>query len=160
MPTTLTSPNDVAVVTNPAASDCTHTSVLVIPQPQAHRAEYGLGAPTGSMRTVNLPDRAQWSNRLAEFSVCNSGRLVALEIDDTQLGAIAQVNKSPFLGADYDRTDDRVVIMLGNPAAGTSPLSHSVGVPRSLDILEDGHGRARALRVGYENGQALLAFLA
>lgn len=161
MPTTLTSPNDVAVVTNPAASDCTHTSVLVSPQPQAHRAaEFGLGAPTGSMRTVSVPDRGQWSNRLAEFSVCNNGRLVALEIDDTQLGAIAQVTRSPFLGADYDRTDDRVVISLGNPAAGTSPLTHSVGLPRTLDILEDGRGRARALRVGYESGQALLAFLA
>jgi hypothetical protein len=161
MPTTLTLPNDGAVVTNPAASDCTHTSVLVIPQPQAHRApEFGLGAPTGSMRTVNIPDRAQWSNRLAEFSVCNSGRLVALEIDDAQLGAIAQVTKSPFLSADYDRSDDRVVIMLGKPAVGTSPLSHSVVAPSSLDILEDRHGRARALRVGYARGQALLAFLA
>jgi hypothetical protein len=161
MPTTLTSPNDVAVVTNPAASDCTHTPVLAMPQPKAHRAaESDLGAPTRSMRTVTLTDRAQWSNRLAEFSVCNTGRLVALEIDDTQLGAIAQVTESPFLGADYDRTDDRVVIMLGNPAGSTSHLTHSVAVPRSLDILEDGRGRARALRVGYESGQALLAFLA
>lgn len=161
MPTTLISPNDVAVVTDPAASDCTPTPVLVIPQPKSSRAtESGQGAPTRSMRTVAITDRTQWSNRLAEFSVCNSGRLVALEIDDTQLGAIAQVTKSPFLGAYYDRTDDRVVIMLGNPAAGSSPLTHSVGVPRSLGILEDGHGRARALRVGYESGQALLAFLA
>jgi hypothetical protein len=50
--------------------------------------------------------------------------------------------------------------MLGNPAGSTSHLTHSVAVPRSVDILEDGHGRARALRVGYESGQALLAFLA
>jgi hypothetical protein len=50
--------------------------------------------------------------------------------------------------------------MLGNPAGSTSHLTHSVAVPCSLNILEDGRGRARALRVGYESGQALLAFLA
>lgn len=161
MPTTLTPPNDASGIANPAASDCTHTAVLVIPQPKAPgAAESGMGAPTRSMRTVPLTDRAQWSTRLTEFSVCNTGRLVALEIDDTQLGAIAQVTESPFLGADYDRADDRVVIMLANPAGSTSHLTHSVAVPRSLDILEDGRGKARALRVGYERGQAILAFVA
>lgn len=136
-------------------------SVLVIPQPKASRvAEFGLGAPTKSMHTVTLTDRTQWSNRLAEFSVRNTRRPAALEIDDTQLGAQAQVTDFPFLGADYDRTDDRVVIMLGNPAGSTSHLTHSIAAPSSLDILEDGDGKAMALRVGDEGGQALLTFLA
>jgi nucleotide-binding universal stress UspA family protein len=136
-------------------------SVLVIPQPKAHRAaEFGVGAPTKSMQTLALTDRAKWSNQLAEFSIRNKGRPAALEIDDTQLGAQAQVTDFPFLGADYDRTDDRVAIMLGNPSGSTSHLTHSIAAPSSLDILEDGDGKALALRVGDEGGQALLTFLA
>lgn len=136
-------------------------SVLVIPQPKAPRADdFGLSAPTRSMHTVTLTDRTQWSNRLAEFSVRNTGRPAALEIDDAQLGAQAQVTDFPFLGADYDRTDDRLAIMLGNPAGGTSHLTHSIVAPSSLDILEDGDGKALVMRVGDEGGQALLTFLA
>ena len=112
------------------------------------------------MHTVTLTDRRQWSNRLAEFSVRNKGRPAALEIDDTQLGAQAQVTDFPFLGADYDHTDDRLVIMLGNPTGSTSHLTHSIIAPSSLDILEDGDGKALVLRVGDDGGQALLTFLA
>ena len=134
----------------------TTCSVLVLPQPLG---EPRTMAPVTSMHTQTLTDRAQWTARLGEISRRNAGRRVSLEIDDTRLGAQAQATDYPFLGADYDRTDDRVTIMLGNPVGGTSHLTHTVTAPVSIDLLEGNDGKARVLRVEDEGGQALVTFL-
>lgn len=134
----------------------TTCSVLVLPQPVG---EPRVIAPITAMHTQTLSDRTLWSARLGEISRRNVGRRVSLEIDDTRLGAQAQATDYPFLGADYDRTDDRVTIMLGNPKGGTSHLTHTITAPVSIDLLEGNDGHARVLRVEDEGGQALVTFL-
>ena len=134
----------------------TTCSVLVLPQPVG---EPRMDAPITTMHTQTLSDRTLWSARLGEISRRNAGRRVSLEVDDTRLGAQAQATDYPFLGADYDRTDDRVMIMLGNPVGGTSHLTHTVTAPVSIDLLEGNDGKAKVLRVEDEGGQALVTFL-
>jgi nucleotide-binding universal stress UspA family protein len=138
----------------------TTCSVLVVPQPAAKRRGADASAPpVAGTKTVTMSDRSEWSAKLAAFTRANAGRRVALEIDDVQQGAQMQARDFPFLGADYDRGDNRVEIMLGSPAGGMSHLTHSIVAPTSLDLLEDLKGRAIALRVEDDRGQALLTFL-
>ena len=137
----------------------TTRSVLVLPQPRKrrlHRTDDQGTAPAGKTETIT--NRDLWTSRLAELSRRNAGRDVTLEIDDAGLGAQTQATNFPFLGIDYDRGDDRIAIMLGNPAGGTAHLTHSIVAPLSLDILEGVDGTTLALRIENEPGQALLVF--
>lgn len=134
----------------------TTCSVLVLPQPVG---EPRAVSPITAMHTQTMSDRTLWSARLGEISRRNAGRRVSVEIDDTRLGAQAQATDYPFLGADYDRSDDRVTIMLGHPTGGTSHLTHTIIAPVSIDLLEGNDGKAKVLRVEDEGGQALVTFL-
>ena len=134
----------------------TTCSVLVLPQALAEPQAI---SPVTAMHTQTLSDRALWTARLGEISRRNAGRRVSLEIDNTRLGAQALATGYPFLGADYDRSDDRVLVMLGNLAGGTSHLTHAITAPVSIDLLEGNDLKARVLRIEDENGQALVTFL-
>lgn len=133
-------------------------SVLVVPRPRRMR-DHARENQAAAGRTETIVNREEWPTRLAELSHRNAGRRVALEVDDPELGAQAEATNFPFLGMDYDRSDDRIAIMLGNPAGGTSHITHSVAAPISVDILEGHDGKTLALRVEVEMGQTLLTFV-
>ena len=130
-------------------------SLLVVPRP---RWEDMQTRPAGS-RTEMLADPKEWPARLADLSRRNKGRRVTLEVDDPEFGAQAQVTNFPFLGMDYDRGDDRIAIMLGDPTGGASHLTHSVASPVAVEILEGRDGRTAALRIEEAMGQTLLMFV-
>jgi nucleotide-binding universal stress UspA family protein len=133
------------------ASPC---SVLVIPRPPHRLAE---GHATG--RTDILVDPKEWPTRFAELSRRNAGRHVVLELDNTELGAGAQVMNYPFMGIDYDRADDRITIMLGDALGGAAHLTHSIVRPIAVEILEGRSGRTRVIRIEEANGHVLLMFM-
>jgi hypothetical protein len=114
---------------------------------------------TGGGRTEMLRDHTLWTPRLATLTRENVGRPVELEIADASLGARTQVRRCPFLGMDYDRGDDQIAIMIGDPRGGVSHLTHPVSSPLSLEILEGVYGKTLALRVVTREGRALLTFL-
>ena len=129
-------------------------SLLVVPRPRWEEAQR-----TRSGRTQTIVDPSEFPARLAELSQRNTGRRVTLEIDDPEFGAQAQVTNYPFLGMDYDRSDDRLTIMLGDPAGDASHLSHTVSSPLAVEILDGRDGRTAALRIEQAMGQTLLMFV-
>lgn len=138
----------------------TIASVLILPQPRKRRLPRSGDKAAAASRTETVADPMLWAERLAALSRRNAGRRVAVEIDDVALGAQTEARDFPFLGMDYDRHDGRIVIMLGDPAGGTAHLTHSVGAPLSVDVLEDAAGDTLAIRVENEPGQALVTFVA
>ena len=135
--------------------------VLVLPRTRRHTAASWMSehaTPATSRRTQTFTDRRQWPERLATVSRQNTGRIVALEIDDVDLGAQAQASGYPFAGAAYDHIDDRIEVMLGARKAGGAHLTHSVEAPTSIDLLERADGELMALRIANARGQILLTF--
>ena len=129
-------------------------SLLVVPRPRWEEVRN-----RRSGRTQTIVDPSEFPARLADLSRRNAGRRVTLEIDDPDFGAQAQVTNYPFLGMDYDRSDDRLTIMLGDPAGGASHLSHTVASPLAVEILDGRDGRTAALRIEQAMGQTLLMFV-
>lgn len=140
----------------------TTCSVLVLPRASRHGARSVPEVPPPAnrpVRTETLTDRDQWAARLAELSRRAAGRTVAVEIDDTELGAQAQVTGYPFMGVDHDRRDDRIEIMVGARGPGRAHLTHSIDCPTSVDVLERHDGQLLALRIANDRGQALISFI-
>lgn len=102
-----------------------------------------------------MPARSEWPRVLKDFSRRNAGRPTRLEIDDPELGAQWGELELRFRGAAYEPRFRRVEIMLsdGNP---TDHLTHSVEAVTDVDVMLDGAGRERVLRIGYAGGQTLL----
>jgi nucleotide-binding universal stress UspA family protein len=133
------------------ASSC---SILAIPRTShPHDADHGTG------RTELLTDPGEWPARFAELTRRNAGRHVSLDLDDAEFGADAQVRNYPFLGIDYDRVDDRIAIMLGDPLAEAAHLTHTIAQPDVVEILEGRDGRTLVIRIAKPRGQAWLMFM-
>ena len=104
--------------------------------------------------------RAQWGTQLDEFSRRNVGRRGVLEVDDPEIGAQAQENDYPLLGATFDPHDQRVELMFGQLGDVNRRLSRGIGGVNSIDVLRDDRGRDIALRIAHGVGQTLLTFAA
>ena len=137
----------------------TTCSVLVLPRTDGRASPMAAIPAIPSARTETITDSRIWSVRLAELSRRNAGRTATVEIDDTELGAQAQVSGFPFMGADHDRRDDRIEIMLGARGPGRAHLTHSVTNPTSIDILARADGRLEALRIANARGQVVISFI-
>jgi nucleotide-binding universal stress UspA family protein len=133
------------------ASAC---SILAIPRP-LHPADAERGAGT----TELLTNPAEWPARFAELTHRNGGRHVSLELDDAEFGADAQVRNYPFLGIDYDHVDNRVTIMLGDPLGEAAHLTHAIGQPSDVEVLEGRDGRTLVIKIAKPRGRAWLTFV-
>lgn len=133
-----------------------HCAVLGVPH--AATSKVGLdGLAEGERAAARIP-RDDWAEQLADFTRRNTGRRARLEVDYPELGAQPQGEDFPLLGVSYDRHDDRVEIMLGDPAAEGEHLSRSLGGIVEIDLLRDGQGRDVALRLQNGTGQTLVTF--
>ena len=54
------------------------------------------------MRTVEIP-RAEWAQRLNEFTAIHEGWLVSLDVLDPEIGAQPEIRNLPLLGISADR---------------------------------------------------------
>jgi nucleotide-binding universal stress UspA family protein len=126
------------------------SAVLAVPGRSAVSAAPFL---TAAVATV---EEKEWASVLADFSRRNAGRRASIEVDDPELGAQAQEDGYPFVGASYDYHDKRVAIMVGDPAPGRRHLTRGIGDVHSIDLLRDAQGRDWILRVEHGAGQTLL----
>jgi nucleotide-binding universal stress UspA family protein len=132
-------------------------SVLVAPPPpatEAARLELRLRG------TSEVTTPVEWEPLFAAFSQRNAGRLVRLEVDDPELGALVHESGFAFLGVAYDRRDERIEIMVGDPRDGRRHLTRTITEPSSVAFYAGGDGREQALRVAHGTGQTLLTFIA
>lgn len=100
--------------------------------------------------------RDEWADALDTFTRRNAGRLAALEVDDPEMGAQSQERDYPFLGASWDRHDERVEIMLGDFEGVGRHLTRGISGVTGIDLLRDERGRDWVLRVAHRPGQTIL----
>lgn len=100
---------------------------------------------------------ARWVQQLREFSDRNASRLVALEVDDAELGAQQAARDYELRGVAYDHRDGRVQLMLGDLERADHHLTHTVSAVTAVDVLTVA-GRDRGLRIAHAAGQTLLTF--
>ena len=128
-------------------------SVLIVPNliPREALAK----SPEGT--TDVLRDSRLWSKALREFTARNAGRMVNLEVDDPEIGALVEVTRYPLLGVDYDHKDGRVTIAIGNTHGLDRHLTRAIAKPETVSVLSV-EGRDTALSVTHSGGQTLLTF--
>jgi nucleotide-binding universal stress UspA family protein len=135
---------------------CATCSVLSVP----HRATMTRVRTTAEPPALESLPRPEWAVELDAFTRRNAGRRGVLEVDDPEIGAQAQENDYPLIGASYDSHDERVHLLFGDAGASARHLSRGIGGVTSIDVLKDDRGRDIALRVAHGAGQTLLTFAA
>jgi hypothetical protein len=98
-----------------------------------------------------------WLEELREFTQRNAGRYANLEVDGTPISGLVEVAELPFLGADYDKRDGRVEIML-HFIGSDRHVMRRIPNPTSVSFLKGQDGADSVLCVTYDGGQALLSF--
>lgn len=129
-------------------------SVLIVPNviPQPF-------ATTGPADVTHvIHDPALWSGTLKQFTSRNAGRIVKLEVDDPEIGALVEAANYPLLGADYDHRDGSLTITLGDTQGLDHHLSRTISKPESIALLSVNR-RDTALSVSHASGQTLLTFV-
>ena len=128
-------------------------SILVLPDALANEGR--LQQVSASTKVVD--DSKMWPEVLREFTSRNAGRIVNLEVEDPEAGALMEATAYPLLGADYDRKDGRLTITLGYNRGLERHLSRSITHPETVSVLSI-EGRDTALSVTHGGGQTLLTF--
>jgi len=108
--------------------------------------------------TITSYDTLMWPAQLKQFTKRNAGRHATLEVDGTVVGSLVQVIRFPFVGADYDRKDGRVEILLGDFAGTDRHFSRSIPNPDSVSVLKGPDLKDDVLCISYGDGQTLLRF--
>jgi nucleotide-binding universal stress UspA family protein len=128
-------------------------SVLIVPNliPQT------LAATTPADTTAVIHNPALWDEALKQFTARNAGRMVKLEVDDPEVGALVEAANYPLLGTDYDHRNGLLTITLGNTRGLDHHLSRAISNPESVAMLSI-RGRDTAMSVSHASGQTLLTF--
>jgi nucleotide-binding universal stress UspA family protein len=103
-----------------------------------------------AIATLDLP------GELAQFSARNAGRFCTLDV--TPLGEDRQVIATalPLVGADYDRHDRALTLLLGAAQAEGAHLTHVVHTVYGVDRLVDAQGVDRGLLIECGTGTVSL----
>lgn len=128
-------------------------SVLIVPNLVPNKS----AVPMHGGTTEVIRDSKLWSAALREFTARNAGRIVNLEVDDPEFGALIEASRYPLLGVDYDHKDGRLTISLGETRGLDRHLTRSIVRPESVSVLSI-DGRDNALSVTHGGGQTLLTF--
>jgi len=128
------------------------TSVLIVPNLLPRKPGERLAGATDV-----IADSRAWDSSMREFTRRNAGRLVNLEVDDLELGAIVEARNYPLIGVDYDHRDECLTIILGDVHGMERHLTRTVVKPTAVSIL-CGDGRDSALSVSHTGGQTLITF--
>ncbi len=133
---------------------CSTCSVLCVPHGAA-MTRMRVTAEPSEITSIPKPD---WPAEMDAFTRRNTGRRGTLEVDDPDIGAQAQENDYPLLGATFDPHDQRLELMFGEVGDVGHHLSRSIGHVDEIDTLTNESGRDIALRVVHGKGQTLLTF--
>jgi len=133
-------------------------SVLIVPETADSGATNDVAVKGAKTETLTAYDAAMWPSQLKQFTQRNSGRRATLEVDGPALGAFVQVVELPFIGADYDRRDGRVEMLLGDFVGSDRHFARSIPRPDSISVRRGPDLKDDVLCVRYEGGQTLLTF--
>ena len=133
---------------------CSTCSVLTVP----HAAAMTRDRTTVEPPVVSALPANEWVAELDAFTLRNVGRSGVLEVDDPEIGAQAQAFDYRFLGATFDKYDDSVDLMLGDPQTKGRHLTRGIGNVTSIDVLRDEKGKDLAIRIAHGAGQTLWTF--
>lgn len=128
-------------------------SVLIVPNVMSERSATALLFEA----TDVVSDSRLWSSYLRDFTARNAGRIVNLEVDDPELGALVEASRYPLRGVDFDHRDNRLTISLGPTRGVERHLTRTISHPEAVSVLSTG-GRDSALSVTHGGGQTLLTF--
>jgi nucleotide-binding universal stress UspA family protein len=127
-------------------------SVLIVPN--FLRRPHGEKFP-GTTEVID--DRKLWDSAMREFTKRNAGRIVSLEVDDPEIGAVVEARNYPLIGVDYDHRDNCLSIILGDVHGLERHLTRTIAQPKAVSILSGAH-RDTALSIKHNGGQTLLTF--
>lgn len=133
---------------------CATCSVLTVP----HLAAMTRVRTSAEPPVRSALERPTWATELDAFSRRNIRRRGVLEVDDPEIGAQAQENDYPLLGATFDQHDQRVELMFGELGDVRRHLTRSIAGVSGIDVMKDDRGRDLALRIVHGAGQTLLTF--
>ncbi|HEY0243416.1 MAG TPA: universal stress protein [Gemmatimonadaceae bacterium] len=100
-------------------------------------------------------DSRLWSSTLRDFTARNAGRIVTLEVDDPDFGALVEAYNYPLLGVDFDHRDQSITITLGDTQGLDRHLTRTISKPQGVSVLSV-NGRDTALSIAHGGGQTLL----
>jgi nucleotide-binding universal stress UspA family protein len=105
-------------------------------------------------------DPEEWQELLQSIGRRNAGRRVQLVMEADGANGVESLEKGyAFLTAEYDRIDKRVNIVLGDPEAPGSHLTHRIAGLRELEITADSSGWDTKLRLDAAPGRCTLTFV-
>jgi nucleotide-binding universal stress UspA family protein len=134
------------------------SAVLIVPETVGPQKSSEKDHKASRGTTITSYDPAMWPTQLKQFTQRNAGRRGTLEVDGEDVGAVMQVVELPFVGADYDRRDQRAEILLGDFVGSDRHFSRSIPKPDSISVLRSHDARDTALCIAYGGGQTLLTF--
>jgi hypothetical protein len=104
-------------------------------------------------------DPHDWPELLQSVSRRNTGRRVQLVTETEETNGAESLEKGyAFLTADYDRIDKRVNIVLGDPEAPGTHLTHRIAGLREVEIRADSSGWDTTLHFDAAPGRCTLTF--
>jgi universal stress protein E len=133
-----------------------HCSMLISPElsaAAAHEIERTLTGVTESTA------RTEWPELFRTFARRNAGRRATIEVDDPVAGTQLQETGLALLDASYDPGDDRVELVLGDPAAAPRLLMRAIGGVGAVTLFTGDDGRDRALRIAHGPGQTMVTLI-
>jgi nucleotide-binding universal stress UspA family protein len=105
-------------------------------------------------------DPEEWPALLQHFSRRNAGRRVQLVMETGGADGVESLEKGyAFLTAEYDRTGKRVNIVLGDPEAPGSHLTHRIAGLRELELSADSSGWDTRLQLDAAPGRCTVTFV-
>jgi nucleotide-binding universal stress UspA family protein len=125
-------------------------SVLIVPNVPANLPEL---ETVGQTETIS--DSKLWDDAMRRFTARNAGRIVNLEVDDPEIGALVEAAQYPLLGVDYDHRNGCLTISLGRVRGLDRHLTRTISNAKSISVLTVKR-RDTALSIKHNSGQTLL----
>jgi hypothetical protein len=107
------------------------------------------------MRTVEIP-RAEWAQRLGEFTAIHAGWLVSLDVLAPEIGAQPEIDNLPLLGVSTDRIDHDATIAVSAARSPTEHLTHVIHAATRIYVERTDEGADAALQIQSADGSSTI----
>lgn len=133
------------------------SSVLCIPGSARTHAAARAATQAGQEGTHWVADAAL-DAALGEFTQRNATRECSVDVERHDIGVQTLGHHLPLVGITYDNAARLLTVMFGASRFEGAHLSHAIPRVTAVDVIRDGQGRDRMLRISHEDGQTLLMF--
>ena len=112
------------------------------------------------MRTVTIP-RADWREKLDQFSLTHDGWRVSLELLDQQIGAQPEIDDLPLRGVTAEVRGRDSTITIAAEARNKAQITHVIHKPVDVRLEQNDDGADLALEIETrDHEKAILRFTA